>query len=99
MLSNDRVKAYARDAGFEIDWEDPGFTYSKIACLTQTPREFDFESSHWPSQCHHTGPFHDGKGRQEGNFPWERWTSEPLIYAPLRAILHRHPETLRPIPA
>ena len=56
MLGNDGVKAYARSAGLEIDWEDPGFTLSKIAWLTQTPREFDFENSHWPSQFHHTGP-------------------------------------------
>jgi zeaxanthin glucosyltransferase len=77
MLGNDRVKAYARNAGFKIDWEDPGFTLSKIACLTQTPREFDSENSNWPSQFHHTGPFHDGKGRDEVNFPWQRLTGEP----------------------
>jgi hypothetical protein len=31
MLGDDGVKAYARSAGFKIDWEDPGFTLSKIA--------------------------------------------------------------------
>jgi hypothetical protein len=35
----------------------------------------------WPSQFHHTGPFHDGKGRDEIYFPWERLTGEPVIYA------------------
>jgi zeaxanthin glucosyltransferase len=99
MLGNDGVKAYARNAGFKIDWEDPGFTLSKTAWLTQTPREFDFENSHWPSQFHHTGPFHDGKGRDEVNFPWERLTGEPLIYASMGTILNGQAEVFRTIAA
>ena len=99
MLGNDGVKAYARSAGLEIDWEDPGFTLSKIAWLTQTPREFDFENSHWPSQFHHTGPFHDGKGRDEVNFPWERLTGEPLIYASMGTILNGQAEVFHTIAA
>jgi zeaxanthin glucosyltransferase len=99
MLINDRVKAYARNAGLEIDWEDPGCTLSKIACLTQTPREFDFANSHWPSQFHHTGPFHDGKGRAEVDFPWERLTGEPLIYASMGTILNGQAEIFRTIAA
>src|SRR6202790_2974936 len=99
MLDNDGVKAYARSAGLEIDWEDPGFTLSKIAWLTQTPREFDFENSHWPSQFHHTGPFHDGKGRDEVNFPWKRLTGEPLIYASMGTILNGRLDVFRTIVA
>ncbi len=99
MLGNDGVKAYARSAGFEIDWEDPGFTLSKMACLTQIPREFDFENSHWPSQFQHTGPFHDGKGRPEVSFPWERLTGEPLIYASMGTILNGQAEVFRTIAA
>jgi len=94
-----RDRAYAKNAGFKIDWEDPGFTLSKIAYLTQTPREFDFENSHWPSQFHHTGPFHDGKGRDEVKFPWERLTGEPLIYASMGTILNGQPEVFRTIAA
>jgi len=99
MLGNDGVKAYARNAGFKIDWEDPGFTLSKIAWLTQTPREFDFETSSWPSQFHHTGPFHDGKGRDEVNFPWERLTGDPLIYASMGTVLNGQAEVFRTIAA
>ena len=99
MLRNQGIKAYARSAGLEIDWEDPGFTLSKIAWLTQTPREFDFENSHWPSQFHHTGPFHDGKGRAEMNFPWERLTGEPLIYASMGTILNGQAEVFQTIAA
>jgi zeaxanthin glucosyltransferase len=99
MLRNQGVQAYARSAGIEIDWEDPGFTLSKIAWLTQMPRVFDFENSHWPVQFHHTGPFHDGKGRAEVDFPWERLTGEPLIYASMGTILNGQPEVFRTIAA
>jgi zeaxanthin glucosyltransferase len=99
MIHNDGVKAYARNAGFKINWQDPGFTFSKIALLSQTPREFDFENSHWPSQFHHTGPFHDGKGRQAVDFPWERLTGEPLIYASMGTILNGQVEVFRTLAA
>jgi zeaxanthin glucosyltransferase len=76
---NAGIRAYAESVGLKIDWEDLGSTLSPFASITQVPRAFDFESSHWPSQFHHTGPFHDGKGREKVDFPWERLTGEPLI--------------------
>jgi zeaxanthin glucosyltransferase len=99
MIQNDGVKAYAKNAGLKINWEDPGFTLSKIAALSQTPRAFDFENSHWPLQLHHTGPFHDGKGREAVNFPWERLTGEPLIYASMGTILNGQVEVFRTLAA
>src|SRR6202008_1935541 len=65
----------------------------------QTPSAFDFESSHWPSQFYHTGPFHDGKGREKLNFPWERLTGEPLIYASMGTILNGRVGVFRTIVA
>ena len=44
------VRAQAERLGLKIDWDDPSATISKLAWLTQTPKEFDFESSHWPAQ-------------------------------------------------
>jgi zeaxanthin glucosyltransferase len=99
MLDNQGVKTYAKNAGLEIDWEDPGFTLSKIAWLTQTPKAFDFENSHWPSHFHHTGPFHDGKGRDEIHFPWDQLTGEPLIYASMGTILNGQAEVFQIIAA
>lgn len=78
--------AYAKKVGLDIDWSDPFATISKLAWLTQTPKEFDFESSHWPAQFHYTGPFHDGLGRIESNFPWSRLTGDPLIYASMGTL-------------
>jgi zeaxanthin glucosyltransferase len=78
--------AYAAQVGLHIDWTDPLVTMSELAWLTQTPKEFDFENPHWPSQLHHTGPFHDGLGRIESDFPWDRLTGEPLVYASMGTL-------------
>src|SRR5215472_16688338 len=78
----------AESAGLKIDWGDPGSTLSPLASITQVPKAFDFESSHWPTQFHHTGPFHDGKGREKVDFPWQQLTGEPLIYASMGTILN-----------
>jgi zeaxanthin glucosyltransferase len=78
--------AYAAQVGLNIDWTDPLATMSELAWLTQTPKEFDFESPHWPSHLHHTGPFHDGLGRIESDFPWDRLTGEPLVYASMGTL-------------
>jgi zeaxanthin glucosyltransferase len=80
--------AYAARVGLNIDWTDPLATMSELAWLTQTPKEFDFESPHWPSQFHYTGPFHDGLGRIESDFPWDRLTGEPLVYASMGTLLN-----------
>jgi zeaxanthin glucosyltransferase len=97
--ANQGVKAYADRVGLKVDWEDPGSTLSPLASITQIPRAFDFESSHWPSQFHHTGPFHDGKGRENVDFPWGRLTGEPLIYASMGTILNGRADVFRTIVA
>jgi zeaxanthin glucosyltransferase len=96
---NGGIKAYAKRAGLNVDWDDPGYTLSTLASITQTPRAFDFESSHWPPHFYHTGPFHDGKGREKLDFPWERLTSEPLIYASMGTLLNGRVDVFRTIVA
>ena len=97
--ANAGIRAHAEKAGLKIDWEDPGCTLSPLASITQTPRAFEFESSHWPPQFHHTGPFHDGKDREKVDFPWERLTGEPLIYASMGTILNGRLDVFRTIVA
>ena len=92
-------RAYAERIGLNVDWDNPSATISKLAWITQCPREFDFESSHWPPQFHHTGPFHDGAGRMEVDFPWERLTGEPLIYASMGTMLDGLADVFRTITA
>ncbi|MBV9732313.1 MAG: glycosyltransferase family 1 protein [Verrucomicrobia bacterium] len=97
--ANPAVRAYAERAGLKIDWDYPSSTLSPLASITQVPRAFDFESSHWPSQFYHTGPFHDGNGREKVDFPWERLTGEPLIYASMGTVMNGRVEAFRAIVA
>jgi zeaxanthin glucosyltransferase len=94
---NGGIRAYANAAGLKIDWDNPGSTLSSWASISQVPKAFDFESSHWPPQFHRTGPFHDGKGREPVDFPWDRLTGEPLIYASMGTIVNGRPEVFRTI--
>ena len=96
---NGGVKVHAESIGLKIDWNDLDSTVSPLALITQVPRAFDFESSHWLSQFHHTGPFIDGQGRQKMDFPWERLTGEPLIYASMGTILNGQVDVFRTIVA
>ena len=70
------AQAYAKQNGLQIDWSDPSATTSKLAVITQTPREFDFAGTPWPAHFLYTGPFHDGDGREQVAFPWEKLTGE-----------------------
>jgi MGT family glycosyltransferase len=97
--ANAGLRAHAESAGLKIDWQDLGSTLSPLAIITQVPRAFDFESSHWPPQFHHTGPFHDSKGRDKIDFPWKRLTGEPLIYASMGTILNGRLDVFRTIVA
>ena len=63
-------------------------TASKLATITQSPREFDFPNPSWPPTFHYAGPFHDDEGRQEIPFPWEKLTNKPLVYASLGTIVN-----------
>jgi zeaxanthin glucosyltransferase len=85
---NGGIRAHAERVGIKVNWDDLSSTLSPLASISQTPSAFDFESSHWPPQFHHTGPFHDDEGRKKVDFPWERLTGEPLIYASMGTILN-----------
>ena len=80
--------AYAEKVGLKIDWSDRAATLSKLAVITQTPKEFDFPGISWPAQFHYTGPFHDDEGREPVPFPWEKLTGKPLIYASLGTLVN-----------
>ena len=73
--------------------------FSKLAYITQIPKEFDFENPLLPPQFHYTGPFHDGKGRPKQDFPWDRLTGEPLIYASMGTLMNGRADVFRTIVA
>jgi len=82
------AQAYAEKHGLDIEWNNPSSILSKLAIISQTPREFDFPNMDWPAQFHYAGPFHDGTGRQQISFPWQELTGKPLIYASLGTLLN-----------
>jgi zeaxanthin glucosyltransferase len=88
VISLAMVQSYAERNGLQIDWGNPASTVSKLAVITQTPKEFDLPISSLPPQFHYTGPFSDNEGREPVAFPWEKLTGKPLIYASLGTLVN-----------
>ena len=80
--------SYAEKAGLQIDWTDPAATLSKLAVITQTPKEFDYPNIPWPAQFHYAGPFHNDEGREKVAFQWDKLTGEPLVYASMGTLVN-----------
>jgi zeaxanthin glucosyltransferase len=99
IRSNAEMIAEVELAGIKPNWEDPSSLFSDRPLITQCPRAFDFESSHWPKQFHYAGPFHDGEGRPELSFPWNRLTGEPIVYASMGTVQNGNAEVFRTIVA
>jgi zeaxanthin glucosyltransferase len=97
--SNAELIAKAERAGIRANWADPSSLFSDRPWITQCPREFDFESSHWPKQFHYAGPFHDGKGRPDFPFPWDQLTGEPIVYASMGTVQNGNPDLFSTIAA
>jgi zeaxanthin glucosyltransferase len=83
------AQSYAERNEIEIDWSNPAATVSKLAVITQTPKEFDFPIPQLPPQFHYAGPFHDNEGRKPISFPWDKLTGQPLIYGSMGTIVNR----------
>jgi zeaxanthin glucosyltransferase len=80
------AQAYANRVGLSIDWKNPHSTLSPLAWVTQCPREFDFGRAPDFPQFHYAGPFHDGRGRMDFDFPWQQLTGEPIVYASMGTL-------------
>ena len=82
------ARSWAENHGLQVDWDTPNATISKLAVITQTPKEFDFPDVPQAPAFHYAGPFHDDYGRERVAFPWERLTGEPLIYASMGTLVN-----------
>jgi zeaxanthin glucosyltransferase len=80
------AQAYAKEVGLSVDWNNPHSTLSPLAWITQCPREFDFGGGPDFPQFHYAGPFHDGRGRMDFDFPWQQLTGEPIVYASMGTL-------------
>lgn len=88
---------YLESKGLHPDTSDVYWRVSKLAYLSQIPAAFDFPGDHYPAHFHRTGPFHDGAGREPAEFPWERLTGAPLIYASMGTLQNGHADTFSAI--
>ena len=79
---------YAERAGLKIDWSNPTPTFSKLAIVSQTPKEFDLPGIPWPPEFHYAGPFFDDAGREPIPFAWEKLDGRPLVYTSLGTLLN-----------
>ena len=82
------AKAYAEKTGLQIDWTNPATAVPRLAVISQTPKEFDFQGIPWPPQFHYAGPFHESEGLASIPFPWEKLNGKPLIYASLGSLVN-----------
>ena len=91
------AQTYARKVGLTVDWNNPHSTLSPLAWVSQCPREFDFGPAPDFPQFHYAGPFHDGRGRMDFDFPWQQLTGEPLVYASMGTLQNGLIEIFRSI--
>jgi MGT family glycosyltransferase len=91
------AQSYAERKGLQLDWTNRIATVSKLAVITQTPKEFDFPGAPWPVQFHYAGPFQDDTAREPIPFPWEKLTGEPLIYASMGTLVNGLDQVFRTI--
>jgi MGT family glycosyltransferase len=89
---SDRILAPVRGvlADYRRRWKLPAHrssedSYSKLAQISQQPREFDFPRKFLPSCFHYVGPLRSPE-RHKIDFPWERLDGRPLIYASLGTL-------------
>src|SRR5260370_22716625 len=82
------ARSWAENHGLQIDWDIPDATISKLAVITQTPKEFDFPGVPQAPAFHYAGPFHDDYGRERVIFPWERLSGEAFIYASMGTLVN-----------
>ncbi|MBE9175239.1 glycosyltransferase, partial [Synechocystis salina LEGE 06155] len=64
----------------------PNDRYSQLAQISQQPAALEFPRQFLPPYFHFTGPFHSTVGRDVPDFPWDKLTNKPLIYASLGTI-------------
>jgi zeaxanthin glucosyltransferase len=67
----------------------PNEQYSRLAQISQQPAELEFPRQHLPQWFHFTGPYHSQTGREIPDFPFEKLTGKPLIYASMGTVQNR----------
>jgi MGT family glycosyltransferase len=63
--------------------------YSQLAQISQQPSQLEFPRENLPQCFHFTGPYHSPIGRELPDFPYEKLTGQPLIYASMGTLQNR----------
>lgn len=76
--------------------------FSKLAQICQLPAEYDFPRANLADCFHYTGPLQDPSGLEpisftDTEFPFEKLTNQPLIYASLGTLQNRNLEVFETI--
>ena len=95
---SDRILAPVKDtlAVYRKRWNLPvhrdlGETFSSLAQISQQAPEFDFPRRFLPECFHYVGPLRRSS-RRRVEFPWERLSGRPMIYASLGTLQNRNPK-------
>jgi MGT family glycosyltransferase len=70
-------------------YSNPNQRYSQLAQISQQPAELEFPRQDLPDCFHFTGPYHSPIGREVTDFPFDRLTGQPLIYASMGTLQNR----------
>ncbi|MFM7312377.1 MAG: glycosyltransferase [Cyanobium sp.] len=82
------VLDYRRQHGLP-ELSDPADAWSPLLQICQQPAAFEYPRRRLPDGLHFTGPLTAPDSRPAVDFPWERLTGQPLIYASLGTIQNR----------
>jgi len=82
------IESYRRDKNLPA-YFDPNQRYSQLAQISQQPAELEFPRQNLPNCFHFTGPYHSATGREVADFPFDKLTGQPLIYASMGTLQNR----------
>ena len=94
LLRQDRKPIQETIAEYRRKWNFPPHNsqndvYSRLAQLCQQPAEFEFPRANLPGCFHFTGAYHNLISRAKIDFPFEKLTGQPLIYASMGTLQNR----------
>jgi zeaxanthin glucosyltransferase len=84
--SRQTISAYRKQHNLPL-YAHPNDSFSRLAQLSQLPKELDFPRKALPSCFHYTGPYRKLSNSTSIHFPFEKLTGQPLIYASLGSFL------------
>jgi zeaxanthin glucosyltransferase len=84
----DLINNYRKEKNLPI-YTESNDRYSPLAQISQQPVELEFPRDNLPKWFHFTGPYHNSAGREVADFPFDKLTGQPLIYASLGTLQNR----------